>query len=100
MHGNHRFALNWYRALVENINSEDELRAGLEPALKMPTLMVSPQPSRLEFPGVEENMRLVAQDLTFRRVSTKGHWVQLEAREEVNGILERFFESVDGAELG
>ncbi|KAK1142118.1 hypothetical protein N8T08_008202 [Aspergillus melleus] len=98
MQGNHSSALNWYRALVGNINVEDELRSGLEPALEMPVLMVSPQPSRLEFPGMEESMSLVARDLTFRRVSTKGHWLQLEANDEVNGLLGDFFKRVDGVD--
>ncbi|KAI9037438.1 alpha/beta hydrolase [Aspergillus affinis] len=98
MQDNHSFALNWYQALVSNINVEDELRAGLEPTLEMPVLMISPQRSRLEFPGVEESMGLVARDLTFKRVSKKGHWLQLEARDEVNGILGEFVNRVDGVE--
>ncbi|KAH8429697.1 alpha/beta fold hydrolase [Aspergillus melleus] len=98
MQDNHTFALNWYRALVGNINVENELRAGFRPALEMPVLMVSPQPSRLEFPGVEESMGQVARDLTFKRVSTKGHWLQLEARDEVNGVLREFLNKVDGVD--
>lgn len=57
----------------------------------MPVLMVCPQPSRLELPGVEEQMKQVASDFTFKRVSTSGHWVQLEARNEINTILQNFF---------
>jgi pimeloyl-ACP methyl ester carboxylesterase len=49
----------------------------------------------LELPGVEEQMRQVASGLTFRRVGTAGHWVQLEARDELNEILKAFFEGKD-----
>lgn len=96
MHGSHRSALNWYHALVGNLNAADERSAGLTGDLNLPTLLVCPQPSRLEFPGVEENMRLAAKDLTFGRVSTKGHWMQLEARDEVNETLKEFFDRLDG----
>ncbi len=58
----------------------------------MPVLMVCPQPSKLELPGVEEQMKQVTSDFTFKRVSTSGHWVQLEARDETNDILKNFFE--------
>ena len=37
-----------------------------------------------------------------RRASTEGHWVQIEAKEEVNGFLEEFLERVraeGGSEL-
>ncbi|KAL2808572.1 Alpha/Beta hydrolase protein [Aspergillus granulosus] len=88
----HSSALKWYHALVNNISEQDELQANINPSLSMPVLMVCPQPTKLELPGVEEQMRQVASDLTFKRVSTAGHWVQLEARDEVNEILREFFE--------
>jgi hypothetical protein len=31
----------------------------------------------------------------FKCVSTPGHWLQLEARDEVNAILKEFFEKYD-----
>jgi pimeloyl-ACP methyl ester carboxylesterase len=58
----------------------------------MPVLMICPQPTRLELPGVEEQMRQVASNLTFGRVSTAGHWMQLEAPDEINEALKAFFE--------
>lgn len=93
--GNHDSALNWYRALVSNINLEDEKESQITPALSMPVLLTCPKKSELEMPGLEEGMRAVcAGDLVVRRVSTEGHWVQLEAREEVNRFLEEFFEGI------
>ncbi|KNG88039.1 epoxide hydrolase [Aspergillus nomiae NRRL 13137] len=93
--GHHASALNWYRALVSNINVEDEEQARITPSLSMPVLLVCPRKSSLEMPGLEEGMRAVcAGDLVVRRVSTTGHWVQLEAREEVNRMLGEFFEGM------
>ncbi|KAF7625238.1 hypothetical protein AFLA_002110 [Aspergillus flavus NRRL3357] len=92
--GNHDSALNWYRALVSNINLEDEKNHKLPLRYLCRSLNLSEEvgvgDSRLE-----EGMRAVcAGDLVVRRVSTEGHWVQLEAREEVNRFLEEFFEGV------
>ncbi|KAE8143433.1 Alpha/Beta hydrolase protein [Aspergillus pseudotamarii] len=93
--GNHDSALNWYRALVSNINLEDEEEANITPSLSIPVLLICPRKSELEVPGLEEGMRAVcAGDLVVKRVSTEGHWVQLEAREEVNQIIGEFLEGV------
>ncbi|KAL4900704.1 hypothetical protein BDW74DRAFT_161401 [Aspergillus multicolor] len=92
MRNRHASALRWYQALVGNINEQDETQANLDLVLSMPALMVCPQSTKLELPGVEEQMKLFAKDFTFMRVSTTGHWVQLEARDEVNFILKEFFE--------
>ncbi|KAL2860944.1 alpha/beta fold hydrolase [Aspergillus lucknowensis] len=85
-------ALKWYHALVGNINEQDEIQENLDPNLSMPVLIVCPQLTKLELPGVEKQMKQVASDVTFRRVNTSGHWVQLEARDEVNALLKEFFE--------
>ncbi|KAJ0427202.1 Alpha/Beta hydrolase protein [Aspergillus carlsbadensis] len=88
----HSSALKWYHALVENINGEEGIKENIDSKLETPVLMVCPQPTKLELPGVEEQMRQVFSNLTFKRVSTAGHWVQLEARDEINEILKGFFE--------
>ncbi|KAL4761490.1 alpha/beta fold hydrolase [Aspergillus foveolatus] len=92
MRNNHGPALNWYRALVSNINEKDEIQSNLDPTLPMPVLMICPQPTKMELPGIAEQLKQVAPDLTFRRVSTTGHWVQLEAPNEINTVLKEFFE--------
>ncbi|KAL3474821.1 putative epoxide hydrolase [Aspergillus californicus] len=92
MRNNHTSALNWYHALVDNINEEDEVKANINPLLTMPVLMVCPQPSKLELLGVEEQMKMVAPDMTFKRVGATGHWIQLEVPDEINDILKGFFE--------
>jgi pimeloyl-ACP methyl ester carboxylesterase len=73
-----------------NVNTEDEVQAKLEPKLDMPVLVITEKPGELSMPGFVEQMKLVAEDVRFEQVATEGHWVQLEARDEVNTILERF----------
>ncbi|KAL4927077.1 alpha/beta fold hydrolase [Aspergillus undulatus] len=92
MQNSHGSALKWYQALVRNISVQEEIEAKIKPVLSMPVLMICPQPTQLELPGVEKQMKQVARDLSFKRVSTSGHWVQLEAMDEVNAILKEFFE--------
>ncbi|KAB8272006.1 Alpha/Beta hydrolase protein [Aspergillus minisclerotigenes] len=93
--GSHDSALNWYRALVSNINLEDEEEVQITPSLSMPVLLICPKKSELEMPGLEEGMRAVCVgDLVVRRISTEGHWIQLEAREEVNRFLGEFIEGI------
>jgi pimeloyl-ACP methyl ester carboxylesterase len=76
--------------LVDNINIDDEVQAKLDAKLDMPVLFITEKPGELSIPGSEQ-MKLVAEDITFEQVTTGGHWVQLEARDEVNAMLERFF---------
>ncbi|KAL2841903.1 Alpha/Beta hydrolase protein [Aspergillus pseudoustus] len=92
LQNSHDSALKWYHALVNNINEADEIQENINPKLSMPVLMICPQHTKLELPGVEEQMRQIATNLTFERVSTAGHWAQLEARDEVNVILKEFVE--------
>lgn len=42
--------------------------------------------------SISKKMDLYAKDLVKREVQTTGHWVQFEARDEVNGLLEELFE--------
>jgi pimeloyl-ACP methyl ester carboxylesterase len=76
--------------LAGNINTDDEVQAKLEAKLDMPVLVITEQPSVLSIPGFAEQMKLVAEDIKFEQVTTEGHWVQLEARDEVNAMLEKF----------
>jgi pimeloyl-ACP methyl ester carboxylesterase len=97
LQGHHRPALNWYHSLVRNVNKDDEIEAKTNPKLTMPVLMIGPQPSKLEIPGFLEQMEQFAEDFTLKRVSTAGHWIQLEAREELNAMLEAFLARSDFA---
>jgi pimeloyl-ACP methyl ester carboxylesterase len=86
LQGHHQPTLNWYHALVSNVNKDDEIDA----KLKMPVLMIGPQPTKFEIPGFLEQMKDFAEDFMLKRVSTTSHWMQLEAREELNAMLEAF----------
>ncbi|KAJ5091138.1 hypothetical protein NUU61_006008 [Penicillium alfredii] len=100
MQGNHGPALNWYRVLVGNLNQKDELDAGLSLKLSLPVLMVTPAPSPGHLPGTGAHMNEMADDVTVKEVSTPGHWLQLEARDEANAILKEFFQRCDGTLSG
>ncbi|GFF28643.1 hypothetical protein IFM58399_02041 [Aspergillus lentulus] len=95
LQGHHKPALNWYHALIRNVNKDDEVEANLDAKLQMPVLMIGPQPDKFEIPGFLEQMKVFAEDFTLKRVSTTSHWVQLEAREELNAILESFLARPD-----
>lgn len=93
MHGHHGAALNWYRALVWNLNEQDEIEAGLSAKLTQSVLTVLPAPVPGQFFAASMHDDGIADDLTVKCVSTPGHWLQLEAREEVNAMLKTFFET-------
>lgn len=59
-------ALKFYQALMGNNNEEDGIEAMLDPMLAMPVLMVSPQPTELELPGIEEQMKHFRLHLSFQ----------------------------------
>lgn len=92
MHAHHGAALNWYRALVWNLNERGELEAGLSVKLTQPVLTVLPAPVAGQLTAASMQDDGIAADLTVKYVSTPGHWLQLEARDEVNSMLKTFFE--------
>ncbi|KAH8696405.1 putative epoxide hydrolase [Talaromyces proteolyticus] len=94
LHGYYDKAVNWYRALANNINIEDELNENLDPMLHMPVLVITEQPSAISIPGFAEQMKQFADDVRFKQVKTNGHWVQLEARDEVNSMIQEFIHEV------
>lgn len=94
LHGHYDKAVNWYRALTNNINTEDEVKANLDPMLHMPVLVITEQPSAISIPGFAEQMKPFADDIMFEQVKTNGHWVQLEAKDEVNSMIDEFIQRV------
>ncbi|KGM91542.1 uncharacterized protein PADG_12400 [Paracoccidioides brasiliensis Pb18] len=76
-------ALMWYRALIWNINVDEGTVVKLDPILRQPQPML-----------VVEQMKSFAANLTVKQVNAAGHWVQLEARDEINEGLLEFFERV------
>jgi len=82
--------------LVWNLNEEDERNACLPGELSLPVLMLKPATVSSLGPDVGEMMKAVSKNLTLREVSTHGHWLQLEARDEVNVILKEFIHDCEG----
>ncbi|CEJ53783.1 hypothetical protein PMG11_00124 [Penicillium brasilianum] len=95
MQGCHGPALNWYHVLVKNMNRQDEIEAQLSVKIQSPVLMVFPAQVAGHSSPAAMQLNDIADDLTLKEVSTSGHWLQLEARGEVNLILKEFFERFD-----
>ncbi|KAJ5157682.1 uncharacterized protein N7482_008782 [Penicillium canariense] len=95
MRGHHGPALNWYQALVHNLNEQDELESGLSIKIPCPVLMVFPAQMAAQLSAAGAQSNEIADDLTLKGVSTAGHWLQLEARDEVNSALKEFFQGHD-----
>lgn len=91
MQDQHGAALNWYRVLAWNLNEKDEIEANIPARIACPVLMVFPEHLAGQFSAGSQSND-IADDLTVKGVSTSGHWLQLETRDEVNTILKDFFE--------
>lgn len=91
--GGHGPSLNWYRAQMANLNTEDEEEIPPERFLiRQRTLLITCGKDILAIPAMQEAaMRPFVKDLKVEKVET-GHWLQLEKPEEVNEILKKFFE--------
>lgn len=90
--GGYRGPTNWYRVLVRYLNADDE--KGLDPKIPCPVLLIAEKDSSVSIPGFVEGMAQFADDFRMKTTSTIGHWVQLEARDEVNPMLEEFFDGM------
>jgi soluble epoxide hydrolase/lipid-phosphate phosphatase len=94
-------AMNWYRAVINNIDADDELDAAgelrVDPMLSMPTLGVTARDDPISLPMLSERMKSSVRPglLTMKSVES-GHWAQLEKREEINAILEEWVRGVEG----
>ena len=93
--GGYRGPTNWYRARFgQKLGIQQEAEDKLDPLLHCRTLLVQPNhASIVALPGMAEMTREYAEHCITKEVSTTGHWVQLEARDEVNRMLEEFLES-------
>ncbi|KAF7716601.1 Bifunctional epoxide hydrolase 2 [Penicillium ucsense] len=94
MHGNYGSALKWYHALVNNLNVEDEKASELSAKLSVPVLMLAPAQSERENTAMDATVCEEAALFSAKNVGANGHWLQLEARDEVNSALLEFWESL------
>lgn len=92
--GGYRGPTNWYRVLVRGLDADDE--KGLDPKIPCPALMIAEKESKVSIPGMVEGMGRFADDFRMKSTSTIGHWVQLEAKDEVNQMLEEFLKGLEG----
>jgi pimeloyl-ACP methyl ester carboxylesterase len=79
-------ALNWYRA---NLPPERFVEPGPElPAVQSPTLVVwSSGDAYLTEAQMTGSEKYVSGSFRYERIDEVGHWMQLEAPEEVNRLL-------------
>lgn len=83
----------WYRALAAKVDTGDEADARLDPKLRVPVLVLQSKPDSVFPMRPADHMKEFADNLTIEEVGALGHWVQLEAKDEVNSALKRFIES-------
>ena len=88
-------ALNWYRAQIANVNSEDEAHlASGDLQFERPTLLVTCSRDPIAVPDMmEKTTKQYAKNLQVKQLET-GHWVQLEQPAKVNEIIQEFVESL------
>lgn len=88
----YRGPTNWYKLRFrDQLGIKDE--QGLPAELTCPTLYVAQaETSVVDMPFLWTVTAHYAATCVRKRASTRGHWVQLEARDEVNAWLEEFLE--------
>jgi pimeloyl-ACP methyl ester carboxylesterase len=75
--------LNWYRANLRLLDDAEQLRQ-----LDVPTLMLWGERDRALGVELTEGTERLVRDFTLRRLPGVSHWVQQEAPETVNAMLE------------
>ena len=93
--GGYRAPAMWYKMLTGNIGVGEEIADEVDVKLKCPVLMVWAKVNEGSKGLGRPDFSTLAEDVRMKEVSTSGHWVQLEAREEVNGMLEEFWGEVE-----
>lgn len=89
-----RAPTNWCRCRYgQSLGIQEEINNKLDPQIPCRALFIEQNhKSVVHMESVSKRMEMFAKDLVTREVQTTGHWVQFEARDEVNGYLEEFFE--------
>ncbi|KAL8873180.1 MAG: hypothetical protein Q9215_001687 [Flavoplaca cf. flavocitrina] len=91
--GGYRGGLNWYKAHMLNLNSDDEKNVPSDRLqTDKPALLVVCTKDCVAIPSMQEqDMRAFASDVMVESLDC-GHWVQLEKANEVNEIVTSFIE--------
>lgn len=87
--------LMWYKAQMANVNVQDEASLAPERShIQQPTLLITASKDYIAIPAMQEQgMRPFFKNLTVESVET-GYWLQLEKPDEINQMLEKFFQEV------
>ncbi|KAG4420888.1 hypothetical protein IFR04_005972 [Cadophora malorum] len=90
--GGYGAAINWYRAQLQNINATDEKEIPeANHILQQPTLLINTTNFISATADFANQMKPYAPKLEVEKLES-GHWVMLEKRDEVNGLLRAFAE--------
>jgi hypothetical protein len=75
----------------QKLGIQEEIDDRVDPQVRCPTLWVEQShKSKVMLPSLSKRVTDYAEDCISKQVSTLGHWVQFEATEEVNKMLEEF----------
>jgi soluble epoxide hydrolase/lipid-phosphate phosphatase len=93
--GGYRGPTNWYRVRFgQKLGIQEEIDDKVDPLIHCRTLWVEQShKSMVTLPSLSKRMTDHAEDCISKQVSTTGHWVQFEATDEINKMLEEFLES-------
>jgi pimeloyl-ACP methyl ester carboxylesterase len=96
----YRGPLMWYRARFgKHVGCDEEANEGLDVRIRVPTAFVRSKETVLSWRDFDERTGRFAGEFDVVEVQGgHGHWVQLEAAEEINGVLERFIKKAEGKE--
>ena len=82
----------------KHLGVADELKQVRDPRIHCPTLYVEHAVSSVTLKEYWERTGKFADDCKSVRVATPGYWVQFEAREEVNALLEQHLAGAEDTE--
>lgn len=96
INGGYGPGLNWYKAQIANLNTQDESTIPLERLrIQQRTLAILGSRDFICVPAIQEHvMRPHLQNLKIVTMEA-GHWLQLQKPDDVNKTLKQFFEEVD-----
>jgi soluble epoxide hydrolase/lipid-phosphate phosphatase len=88
----YRGPLAWYRSRFGmHLGIDEEAREGRDLKIKCPVMFMRSKETVLSWPEFDNRTVKFADDFEIVEVKGgRGHWVQLEAKDEVNEILENF----------
>jgi len=94
----YRGPLMWYRSRFGlHVGCDEEANEGLEVRIKCPVAFARSKETVLSWKDFDERTGKYADQFELVKVEGgHGHWVQLEAAKEINGILEGFIERAEG----